>query len=245
MLSRYLRLYILILLLSAVCGSAIAEPGETRDPFERFNRSMFTFNDRLDRAVLEPLARGYNSITPQPVNTMISNFFNNIADIAVVANDVLQLEFGQALRNTTRIVYNTSFGIGGLFDVARFMELPKSQQDFGQTLAHWGVGEGYYLVLPVFGPSTTRDVWRLPVDAYLLDPTRTIDSEDVRWGLRGLNAIDTRAGLLGATRLLDEAALDPYSFMREAYLQRRRALILGEDAALPRFDFDFDDDDDF
>lgn len=242
-----LRIPLFALLLSVlfVLPVAQAEFEETHDRFERFNRTMFTFNERLDQAVLAPLARGYQRITPQPVDTAISNFFNNLGDVFVIANDLLQLEFGQALRNTTRLTYNTTFGIGGLFDVAAYMELPRSRNDFGRTLARWGVGEGYYIVLPVFGPSTTRDMWSLPLDGYLLDPVTYIDPAGLRWSLRGLNAIDTRAGLLGASRLLDEAALDPYSFQREAYLQRRRALILGEEAMQPSFDFDFDDDDDF
>ena len=241
-----LRILLLALLLALLCGipMAQAEFEETQDRFERFNRTMFTFNDRLDRAVLAPLARGYETITPRPVNNAVSNFFSNLAQVHVIANDLLQLEFEQALRSTTRLVYNTTFGIGGLFDVATHMELPKTRQDFGQTLARWGVGEGHYLVLPVFGPSTTRDMWRVPVDSWVLNPTRYVDSSTLRWGLRGLNIVDTRAGLLQAGRLLDEAALDPYSFQREAFLQRRRVLILGEEAMQPRFDFDFDDDDD-
>lgn len=243
--SRF-RIVLLALLLALLCGipMAQAEFEETQDRFERFNRTMFTFNDRLDRAVLEPLARGYEMITPRPVNNAISNFFSNLGQVHVIANDLLQLEFEQALRSTTRLVYNTTFGIGGLFDVATHMELPKTRQDFGQTLAHWGVGEGDYLVLPVFGPSTTRDMWRFPFDALVFDAVSYADPSGLRWGLRALNIIDTRAGLLEAGRLLDEAALDPYSFQREAFLQRRRVLILGEEAMQPRFDFDFDDDDD-
>lgn len=244
--SRFHNLLI-ALLLTLLCGLPVAQAEfeETLDRFERFNRTMFTFNDRLDRAVLTPLARGYQAVTPKPVDNAISNFFSNLGDVFVIGNDLLQLEFEQALRNTTRLAYNTTFGIGGLFDVATRMELPKSNNDFGQTLAHWGVGEGDYLVLPIFGPSTTRDMWRIPVDGILLDPITYVEPVRVWIALRVFETIDTRAGLLGASRLLDEAALDPYSFQREAYLQRRRALILGEEAAMQPFDFDFDDDDDF
>lgn len=215
-------LILFVILLSSGCASV--QVADERDPFEGFNRAAFAFNDDLDRAILKPLATGYHNVVPTPVSNSVSNFFSNLDDVVVLFNDLLQLKFEQSLSDLGRITFNTTFGLGGLFDVATHMDLPKHNEDFGQTLGRWGVDSGPYLVLPFLGPSTLRDGLALPVD-WELTPLSTIEDNDTYWAAQGLYAIDTREGLLRASRILDTAALDPYTFMRDAYLQRRRNLV--------------------
>jgi phospholipid-binding lipoprotein MlaA len=221
------------------CASTAEIMRDDPDPFERYNRAMFTFNDRVDKAVLKPVAEAYQAVTPEPVDRAIGNFFSNLNDVVVALNNLLQYKFEPALMDTTRVVYNTTFGVLGFFDVASHMDLPKHNEDFGQTLGYWGVGEGYYLVLPFLGPSTTRDALGLVVD-FQIDPIWSVESTGTRVALYGVNAVDTRAGLLQAERAFMEAAIDPYAFQREAYLQRRRHLVYDGDPPRPVFD-DFDD----
>ncbi|MDX1604629.1 MAG: VacJ family lipoprotein [Candidatus Competibacterales bacterium] len=225
----------------ALCLAAPAGAQDAYDPFEGFNRLMFGFNQRVDRYLLEPTARGYRAITPEPVDTGISNFFSNLGDVSVLVNDLLQFKFHQAAQDSSRLVFNTTFGLGGLIDVATPMGLPKHDEDFGQTLGYWGLGSGPYLILPLLGSSSGRDVWRWPVDSYLLDPLTAVDSGTVRASATTLDLIDTRADLLEAGSILEEAALDPYTFQREAYLQRRLSLVHDGNPPRPDFDFDFDD----
>lgn len=215
-------LTLIVLLLSSGCASVPA-PDE-RDPFEGYNRAVHEFNDDLDRAILKPLAIGYQKVVPTPVSNSITNFFSNLDDVLVLINDILQLKFEQTLSDFGRITFNTTFGLGGLFDVATYMGLPKHNEDFGQTLGYWGVGSGPYLVLPFFGPRTVRDGLALPVE-WELDPVGTIDDDTTYWATKGLYVVDTREGLLRASRILETASLDPYVFMRDAYLQRRQNLV--------------------
>ncbi len=205
-------------------GCATVQVPDERDPFEGFNRAMYTFNDNFDKAILKPVATGYQKVVPEAVNNSISNFFSNLDDVVVLANDLLQLKFEQTISDLGRITFNTTFGLAGLFDVASHMDLPKHNEDFGQTLGRWGISSGPYLVLPFLGPSTLRDGIALPVD-WAIDPLYDIEDNDTRWGAIGLKAVDTRAGLLRASRLLETAALDPYIFLRDAYLQRRQNLV--------------------
>jgi len=234
---------LLVLLALFGCTSTAEMIREDRDPFEGYNRFMFKVNDSVDKAVLKPVAQGYDAITPPLLDDGITNVFNNLGGVVVVVNDILQAKFGQAVEDTTRVVYNTVFGIGGFFDVATHMGLPKNNEDFGQTLGRWGVGEGYYLVLPLLGPSTTRDVWRIPVDG-LFNPNRLIQgfgpvsADQTQLALRVLEIVDTRAGLLSLERTFDAAAIDPYSFQRSAYLQRRRNLVFDGNPPRPEFDLD-------
>jgi phospholipid-binding lipoprotein MlaA len=215
-------LLLLITLLASGCSSV--QVADKRDPWEGFNRSMYTFNDTLDKAIIKPLATGYEKVVPKPVNNGISNFFSNLDDVVVLVNDILQLKFEQTLSDFGRITFNTTFGLFGLFDVATSMDLPKHNEDFGQTLGYWGVGSGPYVVLPFLGPSTLRDSAALPVD-WEIDPLLRVSDKETKWSLVALDKLDTRAGLLRASRILDTAALDPYTFMRDAYLQRRRNLV--------------------
>jgi phospholipid-binding lipoprotein MlaA len=211
------------------------------DPFEGFNRAMFAFNEAADKAVIKPVARAYQAVLPSPVNTGITNFFSNLNDVVVLVNSLLQFRLHDAAANSSRIVFNTTFGVLGLFDVASHMELPKQQKDFGQTLGRWGFSEGYFIVLPLLGPSTVRDTFGLVGNFYVNPITWATDSSTVQWSLWGLDLIDRRAGLLRIERAFADAQIDPYSFQRSAYLQRRRSLVHDGSPPRPEFDFDFDD----
>ncbi len=220
---KSLLLTLTIALTTASCAS-VNGPSPEYDPFESYNRAMFSFNDAVDRTVIKPVAAAYRDYVPSPIRTGVSNFFSNLGDILVVLNDLLQGKFSQARDDTIRVVYNTFFGLFGLIDVATYMGLPKNHEDFGQTLAVWGVSDGPYLVLPLLGPSTIRDTAGLLVDAQA-DPVYNIRDTQARYATVGLKAVDTRADLLGASKVLDQAAFDRYAFLRDAYLQRRKHLI--------------------
>lgn len=232
-----LRLLLSVLLFSLILqGCATVEgPTDPEDPFESFNRAIYSFNDTLDKAVLKPVAQGYNAALPDPVNKGVSNFFSNIDDVVVVFNDLLQLKIGQAASDTARLLINTTIGILGLIDVASAMDLPKHDEDLGQSFGYWGIGTGPYLVLPFLGPSDIRDTVGLVGDAYV-DPLNEITPDGTRTGLVLLEGVDTRAGLLGASKVLKEAALDEYLFVRDAYLQRRQSLVYDGDPPKPTFD---------
>lgn len=228
-------------LLLAGCASTQA-PHDDSDPLERYNRAMFGFNDSIDKAVFKPVAKVYRRVLPEPVTASIGNFFSNLNDVVVLANDLLQFKLHQAAMDSSRIVFNTTFGVLGLFDVASRMELPKHREDFGQTLGVWGIGEGYYIVLPLLGPSTVRDTFGLVGDFYTNPTTWAIDSEAAQWSLWGLDMIDRRSRLLRIERVLADEQIDPYSFQRGAYLQHRRSLVYDGDAPKPDFDFDIESD---
>jgi phospholipid-binding lipoprotein MlaA len=208
------------------------------DPFESYNRAMFAFNDAADKAVFKPVAQAYQTVLPDPVITSVTNFFSNLNDVVVLINDLLQFKLHQAAMDSSRIVFNTTFGVLGLFDVASRMELPKHNEDFGQTLGFWGFGEGYYIVLPLLGPSTVRDTFGLVGNFYTNPVTWATDSDAVEWSLWGLDLINRRAGLLRIERALAEAQIDPYSFQRGAYLQQRRNLVYDGNPPKPDFDFE-------
>lgn len=211
------------------------------DPFEGYNRAMFAFNKAVDKAVFKPVARAYQAVLPGPVNTGVTNFFSNLNDVVVLVNSLLQLKFHDAAANSSRIVFNTTFGVLGLIDVASHMELPKQYKDFGQTLGIWGFSEGYFIVLPLLGPSTVRDTFGLVGNFYVNPITWATDSSTVQWSLWGLDLIDRRADLLRIERAFAGAQIDPYSFQRSAYLQRRRGLVYDGSPPQPEFDFDFND----
>ena len=214
-----------ILFLLTGCASTEEIIRTDADPLENFNRAMFDFNDTLDKALLKPVAQGYEYLLPDFVNQGITNFFNNLDEGIVIVHDVLQLKPKQTLVDTTRLVYNSIFGLGGFIDVATPMGLPKNQQDFGITLGRWGIGEGYYLILPFLGPTTTRDIWSTPADIGL-DPIRYVPIDlAVSIGLWTVKGVDIRADLLRVERAFAGAQIDPYSFQRQAYLQNRRNLV--------------------
>ncbi len=213
-------------------GCATTSAVDPQDPWEGWNRGVQTFNDRVDDYVMKPVARGYRWITPEFVDTGVSNFFSNIADIRVTINDALQGKFTQAVYDGTRFFLNTTFGLAGFVDVASNVDLPKHKEDFDQTLGVWGVATGPYLVLPLLGPSSTRGVLGLVGDTAMnpisytgafLNPALT--SRAVAGGLGALNAADLRADNLETEKIASEAALDRYAFFRGAYLSQRNYLV--------------------
>jgi len=208
-------------LLSALLGGCATGPNANpNDPLEPLNRAVFNANDKLDQYVATPVAKGYKAVTPQPVRTAITNFFSNLGDVGNTVNNLLQGKGVAAMESLMRVAVNTVFGLGGLLDIATPAGLHKQPQDFGLTLGTWGAQSGPYLVLPLFGPSSIRDGLGLAAD-FQLDPT-SYAKPAVRNSLYGVNFVNTRTNLLGATDLLAEAALDKYSFVRDAYLQQRR-----------------------
>jgi phospholipid-binding lipoprotein MlaA len=212
------------LVLALLQGCATAPGGNPSDPFESFNRSVFSFNDKVDVAVLKPVATVYRDVTPSPVRTGVTNFFGNVSDAWSVVNNALQAKPQFALESLFRVTVNTLFGLGGLLDVAGEAGIPKHTEDFGQTLGHWGVASGPYLVLPILGPSTVRDTAALVVDTQG-DAVAAAGNVAVRNSLMATRVVNVRSRLLDAGDLLDEAALDKYSFARDVHLQRRRSLV--------------------
>lgn len=209
------------LLLSACASGPNANPA---DPLEPWNRGVYKFNDALDRAVLKPVATAYQESTPEIVRRGVGNFFANLEDAWTTVNSALQLKGQDAAESFTRFWVNTLMGLGGVLDVASEMQIPRHNEDFGQTLGYWGVGAGPYLMLPLLGPSTVRDTVVLPVEWYGDLATHT---EDVaaRNTLIAVRVVHTRARLLKQEGVLEGAALDKYSFLRDAYLQHRRNLV--------------------
>lgn len=205
-------------------GCATVDPdfADPRDPWEGFNRAVYSFNDLLDRALIKPLAEGYDAVVPEPVDKGVTNFFSNVSDVTSAINNLLQFKVGRAISDLGRVAVNTTIGIGGLFDVASNMDLPHYGEDFGQTLGTWGVASGPYIVLPVLGPSSGRDAVGQVAD-WFTDPVNYIEDDTVRYSLIGLEVVDKRSDLLNASRVVDQAALDPYAFVRDSYLQKRRS----------------------
>lgn len=223
-------------LLVTVAGCANTPPHEDiSDPLEPVNRVVDTFNDKVDRAVLKPTAQVYEKTVPQLARASVTNFFSNLREPVVIVNDLLQGKPRQGVADTGRLLVNSTLGVFGLFDPATQMGLDKHNEDFGQTLGHWGVGEGWYLVLPILGPSTVRDGVGMVVD-YQIDPLAQHDEVRERNALGALNLVDTRARLLSATKVRDTAALDPYLFTREAYRQHRWDRIHDGNPPPPDFD---------
>ncbi|BCQ24349.1 VacJ family lipoprotein [Caballeronia sp. NK8] len=218
----------------ALVGCATVTTPTKGDPFESYNRTMFTINDTVDQYAFKPVAKGYVWAVPEPVRNSVTNFFSNIGDVYIAANNLLQLKIADGVSDIMRVAINTVFGVGGLFDVATIAKLPKHAGDFGLTLGHYGMPSGPYVVLPLLGPSTVRDSAGLVVD-YFGNPLTYVSPDSVSWALYGVNLINVRANLLGATDVLADAALDKYSFVRNAYLQRRQYLISGGENDAPDY----------
>jgi phospholipid-binding lipoprotein MlaA len=216
--------FIGLLLLTALAGCATTG-GNPHDPLEGYNRAMFGFNDGLDRAIIRPVASGYKKVMPEIARTGVSNFFSNLRDIWIGVNNVLQGKVGAGASDFGRFALNTTVGVLGLIDVASNAGLEKHNEDFGQTLGRWGVGSGAYVVLPILGPSTVRDGLSLLVVDWHGDPLWYVRNIATRNELMGVRLVDTRANLLDISRLAEEASLDNYAYVRDAYLQRRRSLI--------------------
>jgi phospholipid-binding lipoprotein MlaA len=223
-----LRRILILVMLTALAGCATTGGG-FNDPLEGYNRAMFSFNDTLDKVIIKPVASGYKAVMPDFARTGVTNFFANLADIWIGINNILQGKVGAGVSDFGRFAINTTVGVVGLFDVASSTGLEKHNEDFGQTLGRWGVGSGAYVVLPFFGPSDVRDGFsRLLIDWHG-DPLWYVGNVPTRNELIVVRVVDDRANLLDVSRLAEEAALDHYAYVRDAYLQRRRSLIYDGD----------------
>jgi phospholipid-binding lipoprotein MlaA len=214
----------------ALAGMAVgllagcATSGNPKDPIEGFNRAVFAFNEGLDAAIVKPVAKGYEAVLPSPIRTGVTNFFGNIEDVFIGVNNLLQGKVPQAFNDFGRVAINSTIGLLGVLDIASEAGLEKHDEDFGQTFGRWGVGNGAYVVVPVFGPRTVRDTVGLVLDV-AADPVADHRPRRTRDLALVLRTINDRANLLPADKVVEEAALDKYSYMRDAYLQRRRNLI--------------------
>jgi phospholipid-binding lipoprotein MlaA len=205
-------------------GCASLGGDDPRDPWEGMNRGIFRFNDQLDTHVAQPVAKGYRKVVPGELRDRVRNFFGNIGDVFIGANNFLQGKFDEGFSDWVRVAFNSTFGLLGIHDIATDMGYEKHDEDFGQTFGRWGAGPGPYLVLPGLGPSTVRDGTGKVLDFYT-DPLNETQPFEARWGLVALRLVQTRTDLLEASRILEEAALDKYVFTRDAFLQRRRNLV--------------------
>lgn len=228
-------------LCGALLGGCASVGGERADPLEGYNRAMFSFNEGVDKVALKPAAQLYETVLPAPVRTGVGNVFGNVGDPWIGLNNLLQGKVADALSDLMRFVVNTTFGIAGILDVASEAGLPKHDEDFGQTLGYWGVGEGVYVVLPFFGPRTLRDAAALPLDM-MGDDVWGIRHVPTRNSLTALRLVHGRSRVLGIDKTLDEGTLDKYSYVRDFYLEQRRYKVY--DGNPPRLYEDFDADDD-
>lgn len=234
---------IVLLILNGCTTVPVANPN---DPWESWNRSAMTFNDNLDEYIMEPLAEGYQWITPSFVDRAVTNFFNNLGEIKVIVNDILQLKPLDAGRNSGRFVINSTLGLGGLVDVAEKFNLDKQEEDFDQTLAVWGVPSGPYLVIPFYGPSSPRGILGILGDVPLNPQSYTFlltgyTFSEISLGLFTLDAIDRRAELLDAESIASEAAIDRYEYFKAAYWQRREYLINDGEVPLDDYELEMDE----
>jgi len=199
-----------------------AAPG---DPLEPINRGVFSFNSTFDHYLFKPIAKGYDAAVPNPVKKGVSNVFQNASDAQSIVSDALQLKGAKMGDDLGRVMINTTFGLGGIFDLATPMGIERGNEDLGQTLGYWGIGAGPYVVIPFLGPSSARDLVGRYGDGKI-DPVALVSSVPVRNSLMGARVVDTRVSLFPAEALMNQAALDRYTFMRSAYLQRRQSLVL-------------------
>ncbi|RKZ75688.1 MAG: VacJ family lipoprotein [Gammaproteobacteria bacterium] len=238
-----------VMLLSYVISGCATPPTHNPDPFENFNRGVFAFNEGVDQIVVKPVAETYKGIVPDPVDRGVTNFFSNLDDIVVIANDLLQFKFKQAASDSGRFFINSTVGLLGFIDVGTELGLSKHNEDFGQTLGYWGIKSGPYLVLPFLGFSSTRDVVGLGTDL-LLEPTfyyaTSITSSTGQAILAGeaIKGVDTRADALELDALIQTAALDKYSYIRDAYLARREYLVYDGNPPLEDDDEEEDEEED-
>jgi len=224
----------LLALAAAGLLAGCATPANPQDPFEKFNRAMFTFNDAVDRVALKPAATAYKEVLPGFVQTGINNVFSNLTDVWSGLNNLLQGKGQEGMNDLTRFAFNSTFGLAGILDIASEAGLRKHNEDLGQTLGYWGVPSGPYLMLPLLGPSTVRDATVLPLDMYG-DPWSHVTPVRTRNVGVGARAVDQRATILDASNLMEEAALDRYEFIRDGYMQRRESRVFdGEDSRKKR-----------
>ena len=227
--TRTRRVPLLSLCLLLLCGCATLPPSskpDARDPWERMNRTTYKFNDAFDRAIAQPVARGYRKVTPQLVQTGVRNFMDNLNYSVVMVNDLLQGQFKPFANDFSRLLLNTTVGIGGLFDPATAAGLEKNDREFGQTMGKWGVPKGPYVVLLFLGPSDVRDAFGRLGNEFST-PRHYVSNTYTSWGLWLLDSVDERARLLDATKIV-ESSYDPYAFLRNAYLQHRDFKVHGD-----------------
>lgn len=224
--------------LSAALLTGCATTANPNDPLEGFNRAMFSFNDQVDKAVVKPAAQVYEAVLPSPVRTGVGNVFGNLGDPWIALNNMLQGKFAEGMSDLMRFALNSTWGLLGLLDIASEAGLPKHDEDLGQTLGRWGVGEGAYIVLPFFGPRTVRDTMALPADFMANEPF-SIEHVATRNTVLGTRIVHGRSVLLGADHTLEEAALDRYAFVRDFYLEQRRYKV--DDGRRERVYEDFDE----
>lgn len=218
----------LALLLLMLGGCATGPNADPRDPLEPFNRGMYQLNDTVDRAVVKPVATVYRDVLPRPARNGVTNFFANLQDAWSFVNNALQLKGEAAGNSLFRFGVNTFLGLGGVLDIASEMQIERHTEDFGQTLGYWGMGAGPYVILPLLGPSTLRDTLASPVDAYG-NFVAGVDHAATRDALTVVNLLNRRSRLLEASNILDQVALDPYTFTRDAFLQRRQNAVYDGD----------------
>jgi len=236
-----MRIQLIAVTALMLAGCAHSPSYDPQDPLEPVNRKVYAFNEKVDKYVAKPLAQGYVAATPPEVRTGVHNFLDNLTYPRVIANDLLQAKFKQAGRDTTRFLMNTTFGLAGFLDPATMVGLEDNSEDFGQTLGHWGVGQGWFLMLPFLGPTTNRDLVGTGGD-YFTNPLQYADTSDrVDLGYQGMRLVDLRASLLGTEGILREQ-FDPYVFVRGLYLQRRQSQVYDGNPP-PEDDFDADEDD--
>lgn len=207
--------------LLALQGCATVQTADARDPWEPMNRSVFEFNQVVDKVAIKPVAQAYEQVVPGLVRTGVSNFLGNLSDVWTLANSAMQLKGQAATETFMRVSVNTFLGLGGVLDVATEMRLEKRKEDFGQTLGYWGVKPGPYIVLPLLGPSTLRDTVALPLDMKG-DASQQFSDEATRNALTVTRVVDVRSRLLQTVDVVMAASLDPYSFVRDGYLQKRQ-----------------------
>jgi phospholipid-binding lipoprotein MlaA len=221
--THWIKSFTIGILLTGVLSGCATQ--SNKDPLEGLNRGIYKFNDTVDKAAVRPIAGAYKAVLPTPIRSGVNNFFSNLGTVITVINDLLQVKFSKAMDDAGRFAVNSTFGIAGLIDLASMDGMEKHNEDFGQTLGYWGVGDGPYLVLPLLGPSSVRDTAGLVMDGAFFDPIQYVDNVETRNYLLLTKFIDKRAQYLPGSDLLDEAALDPYIFMRDAYFQRRHNMI--------------------
>jgi phospholipid-binding lipoprotein MlaA len=226
---------IIIFTAVGLTGCASTRASNPADPLETINRGIYRFNDVVDKAVVKPVARGYKAVMPTAGRIMVTNFFSNLDDVTVTANDLLQFKLVQGFSDGMRFFVNTTIGVFGLIDVASTGGLMKHDEDFGQTLGKWGVGNGPYLVLPILGPSTVRDSLGLYADGYT-SPMYQMSEMRARNQAYAARGINRRTEIMDQEKVLDEAMIDPYAFLRDAYLLHRRSLVYDGNPPRPRYD---------
>ena len=219
------RAFSISLCLVFLSACATTNALDERDPWEGFNRGVYSFNQTMDNVLFNPVGRVYNAITPEIIDTGVSNFFANLSQLSVIANDILQFKFDQTVNDTVRLFLNSTIGLFGFLDISSSAGLYSSGEDFGQTLAHWGIGSGPYLVVPFFGPATVRDATGIAVDRGVLNPISYLEDDMTRAGLLTLNYVDFKSDLLSTGDLIDEASLDEYEFVKNAYFEKRSSEI--------------------